>query len=37
MSVNHSHTDILLLNRLREGDTKAFDALFRKYYPLLCA
>lgn len=31
------HTDIILLNRLRRGDSKAFDALFRKYYPLLCA
>lgn len=31
------HTDIILLNRLRKGDSKAFDALFRKYYPLLCA
>lgn len=26
-----------MLNRLREGDEKAFDELFRKYYPLLCA
>ncbi|HIZ91415.1 MAG TPA: RNA polymerase sigma-70 factor [Candidatus Bacteroides merdavium] len=31
------HTDILLLNKLQKGDAKAFDALFRKYYPLLCA
>lgn len=31
------HTDIVLLNRLRRGDSKAFDLLFRKYYPLLCA
>lgn len=31
------HADILLLNRLQKGDAKAFDALFRKYYPLLCA
>ena len=30
------HTDTLLLNRLKKGDMKAFDALFRKYYPLLC-
>lgn len=29
--------DIFLLNRLKKGDTKAFDTLFRKYYPLLCA
>lgn len=25
------------MTRLRKGDTKAFDALFRRYYPLLCA
>ena len=31
------HADILLLNKLQKGDAKAFDALFRKYYPLLCA
>ena len=37
MLVRHFHTDTLLLDRLREGDTKAFDALFRQYYPLLCA
>lgn len=29
--------DTILLGRLKEGDTKSFDALFRKYYPLLCA
>lgn len=32
-----THPDIFLLNRLKKGDTKAFDTLFRKYYPLLCA
>ena len=31
------HTDTLLLNRLKKGDMKAFDTLFRKYYPLLCS
>lgn len=31
------HTDKVLMGRLREGDGMAFDALFRKYYPLLCA
>ena len=30
-----THTDILLLDRLKKSDIKAFDALFRKYYPLL--
>lgn len=29
--------DSILLDRLKRGDMKAFDALFRKYYPLLCA
>lgn len=32
-----THPDIFLLNRLKKGDAKAFDTLFRKYYPLLCA
>lgn len=31
-----THTDIILLNELQRGDSKAFDAFFRKYYPLLC-
>lgn len=31
------HTDTILLNKLQGGDLKAFDALFRKYYPLLCS
>lgn len=26
-----------LLSAVRHGDQKAFDALFRKYYPMLCA
>lgn len=30
------HSDERLLDRLREGDTRAFDMLFNKYYPLLC-
>lgn len=29
--------DSILLDRLKRGDMKAFDALFRKYYPLLFA
>lgn len=31
------HTDVVLLERLKSGDTTAFDVLFRRYYPLLCA
>jgi RNA polymerase sigma-70 factor (ECF subfamily) len=34
MSANQ---DILLLNRLRKGDLRAFDELYLKYYKLLCA
>ena len=26
-----------LLSAVRHGDQKAFDTLFRKYYPMLCA
>lgn len=29
--------DRILLGALRQNDKKAFDTLFRKYYPLLCA
>ncbi len=28
--------DTMLLQSLRRGERKAFDALFRKYYPVLC-
>ncbi len=28
--------DLLLLRLLQDGDRQAFDALFRRYYPLLC-
>lgn len=34
--MNVIHTDTQLLRRLKGGESKAFDALFRKYYPLLC-
>lgn len=37
MTMETTHTDSLWLDRLQKGDSKAFDALFRKYYPLLCA
>lgn len=29
--------DTFLLQRMQQGDKKAFDTLFRKYYPMLCA
>ncbi len=31
------HTDQFLLNALQEGEEKAFDFIFRKYYKALCA
>ena len=37
MLMEITHRDMLLLNKLQKGDAKAFDELFRKYYPLLCA
>ena len=37
MPMKNQYTDRMLLDRLRSGDTRAFDALFRRYYPLLCA
>lgn len=32
-----SSEDILLFSALKAGEKKAFDKLFRKYYPMLCA
>lgn len=29
--------DTFLLQHMQQGDKKAFDTLFRKYYPILCA
>lgn len=29
--------DTFLLRNIQQGDKKAFDTLFRKYYPMLCA
>ena len=37
MPMNNQYTDTVLLDRLRSGDSQAFDVLFRRYYPLLCA
>lgn len=37
MKSNHLIEDTFLLQRMQQGDKKAFDTLFRKYYPMLCA
>ena len=36
-TMNHTVEDLSLLNALRQGDGNAFDHLFRRYYPMLCA
>lgn len=37
MKPNRTREEILLLSKLQQGDKKAFNVLFRKYYPTLCA
>ena len=37
MKPNLTREEILLLSKLQQGDKKAFNTLFRKYYPTLCA
>lgn len=37
MEINRLSQDNLLLSAIQKGDKKAFDTLFRKYYPILCA
>ena len=37
MKPNRTREEILLLSKLQQGDKKAFNALFRKYDPTLCA
>ena len=37
MKPNRTREEILLLSKLQQGDKKAFNALFRKYYPTLWA
>ena len=37
MKPNRTKEDILLLSQLQQGDKKAFNTLFRRYYPILCA
>lgn len=37
MRVEYNYEDKSLLAAIKVGDEKAFDVLFRKYYPMLCA
>ena len=37
MKTDRSMEDMALLSSLRKGEQQAFDSLFRKYYPMLCA
>ena len=37
MKMEYSYEDIPLLSAIKNGDEKAFDVLFKKYYPMLCA
>lgn len=37
MTKAHLSEDDCLLSAIQQGDQKAFDTLFRKYYPILCA
>ena len=34
MKPNRTKEDILLLSQLQQGDKKAFNTLFRRYYPI---
>lgn len=37
MKETYSSSDNFLLSAIQYGDQKAFDTLFRRYYPILCA
>lgn len=37
MRIKHNYEDKSLLSAIKNGDERAFDVLFRKYYPMLCA
>ena len=37
MKTGRNMEDMALLSSLRKGEQQAFDSLFRKYYPMLCA
>ena len=35
--ITNNITDEVLFEKIQAGDVKAFDTLFMRYYPLLCA
>lgn len=37
METKYNYEDQSLLLAIKDGNEKAFDILFRKYYPMLCA
>lgn len=37
MEIGKNQEDKVLLNALREGELQAYESLFKKYYPMLCA
>lgn len=37
MKTDRNAEDMILLSSLQKGEQKAFDSLFRRYYPMLCA
>lgn len=37
IGINYNYEDNVLFSAIKKGDEKAFDVLFRKYYPMLCA
>ena len=37
MKIGKNVEDGILLEKLGKGEQEAFDRLFRKYYPMLCA
>lgn len=37
MEIGKNQEDKILLNALREGNLNAYESLFKKYYPMLCA
>lgn len=37
MEIGKNQEDRVLLNALREGELQAYESLFKKYYPMLCA
>lgn len=37
MEIGKNQEDKVLLKALREGELQAYERLFKKYYPMLCA